>query len=125
MPLAQRLPKLGGFHNRFKKVYAIVNLSRLSRFPDGSTVDPEVLVGAGLADAGREIKVLAAGKFGRQLNVAAHAFSAGARAAIEARGGTVILLGAPAAEEAAREPEGATAGTPDVSAEAQQEPVQE
>src|SRR5207249_3587496 len=36
MPLAQRIPKLPGFKNPFKKVYAVVNISKLSRFRDGS-----------------------------------------------------------------------------------------
>src|SRR5919108_418242 len=36
MPLAQRLPKLGGFKNPFKKAYAVVNLTRLNRFEDGT-----------------------------------------------------------------------------------------
>ena len=39
MPLAQRLPKMGGFKNRFKTVYAVVNLSKLNRFEDGATVE--------------------------------------------------------------------------------------
>src|ERR1700756_3868764 len=48
MPLAQRLPKLPGFKNPFKKVYAVVNVSKLSRFADGSKVDAEALHEAGL-----------------------------------------------------------------------------
>jgi large subunit ribosomal protein L15 len=95
MPLAQRLPKLPGFKNPFKKVYAVVNLSKLSRFDDGSKVDAEVLVEAGLARAGEEIKVLGTGGLRRKLTVVAHAFSASAREAIEARGGSVTVLGEP------------------------------
>src|ERR671937_1666119 len=49
MPLAQRLPKLGGFKNRFKKVYAVVNLSKLNRFSEGSSVGPELFYESGLA----------------------------------------------------------------------------
>src|ERR1700726_553060 len=52
MPLAQRLPKLGGFKNPFKIDYAIVNLSKLSRFKDGATLDQAAFVEAGLADQG-------------------------------------------------------------------------
>jgi large subunit ribosomal protein L15 len=95
MPLAQRLPKLPGFKNPFKKVYAVVNVSKLSRFDDGSKVDAEALVGAGLARAGLEIKVLGTGDLKRKLTVEAHAFSASAREAIEARGGSVTVLGEP------------------------------
>src|ERR671923_395404 len=48
MPLSQRLPKLPGFKNRFKKVYVVVNLSKLSRFADGAKVDATSLAEAGL-----------------------------------------------------------------------------
>src|SRR5712691_8301259 len=75
MPLAQRLPKLPGFKNPFKKVYAVVNLTRLSRFDDGAAVTPEVLVQLGVVDPGDEVKVLGAGKLRRKLNVTAHAVS--------------------------------------------------
>src|SRR5579872_4592882 len=44
MPLSQRLPKLPGFKNPFKKVYSVVNLSKLSRFPDGTKVDADMLL---------------------------------------------------------------------------------
>ena len=42
MPLTRRLPKRG-FNNRFKKVYAIVNLSQLKDFEAGAIVDLETL----------------------------------------------------------------------------------
>lgn len=95
MPLAQRLPKLGGFRNPFKKEYAVVNLSKLSRFKDGDEVTPEVLYTEGLAGEGAEIKILGAGKLRRKLTVTAHAVSESARRAIEARGGTVTVLNTP------------------------------
>src|SRR5439155_13285703 len=95
MPLAQRLPKLGGFKNPFKKVYAVVNLTRLNRFEDGSTVGPEAFYESGLATKGQEIKVLGAGHLARKLSVEAHAFSESSRAAIEAMGGSVKVLGEP------------------------------
>jgi large subunit ribosomal protein L15 len=101
MPLAQRLPKLGGFKNPFKIEYAIVNLSKLSRFKDGTSLDQAAFVEAGLADQGQKVKVLGAGKLRRKLNVTADAISESARAAIEARGGTVSV-GAPAGRAAAR-----------------------
>jgi large subunit ribosomal protein L15 len=95
MPLAQRIPKLPGFKNRFKKMYEVVNVSKLHRFEDGVTVDVELLVEAGLARPGLEIKVLGTGDLRRKLDVEAHAFSQSARAAIEARGGSVKVLGQP------------------------------
>lgn len=92
MPLAQRLPKLGGFKNPFKKRYALVNLSKLNRFEDGATVDAAALVASGLADETEEVKVLGAGRLRRRLTVRAHAFTESARRAIEARGGEVQVL---------------------------------
>src|SRR5919204_3368232 len=53
MPLAQRLPKLGGFKNPFKKTYAVVNLTRLNRFAAGATVDLEAFYENGLAAKGQ------------------------------------------------------------------------
>ena len=38
MPYAQRIPKLPGFKNPFKKTYAVVNVSKLRRFGDGATI---------------------------------------------------------------------------------------
>jgi large subunit ribosomal protein L15 len=94
MPLAQRLPKLGGFKNPFKKVYAVVNLTKLNRFEDGATVEPKDFWQAGLARAGMAVKVLGTGKLRRKLTVTAHAASETARAAIEARGGQLTIAGA-------------------------------
>jgi large subunit ribosomal protein L15 len=93
MPLSQRIPKLPGFKNPFKKVYAVVNVSKLSRFQDGAKVDAESLVEAGLVKGNREIKILGAGRMKRRLTVEAHAISGSARAAIEKAGGTVTVLG--------------------------------
>src|SRR5579864_9466666 len=99
MPLAQRIPKLPGFKNPFKKVYTLVNVSKLSRFPDGTRVNAEALLEAGLVHAGVEIKILGAGGLQRKLDVEAHAFSESARQAIERRGGSVKVLGEPKREK--------------------------
>ena len=95
MPLSQRLPKLPGFKNPFKKIYSVVNISKLSRFPDGSKVDAASLAEVGLVRAGLDVKVLGTGSLDRKLTVVAHAFSNSAREAIEARGGTVTVIGEP------------------------------
>jgi large subunit ribosomal protein L15 len=93
MPLAQRLPKLRGFHNRFKKDYAVVNVSKLSRFEPGSVVDPQVLREAGLVGNARDgVKVLGAGRLKVKVTLRVHRVSAGARAAVEKAGGSVELL---------------------------------
>ena len=99
MPLSQRLPKLPGFKNPFKKVYEVVNVSKLSRFGDGTTVDASVLAEAGLVRVGMEIKILGAGRMKRKLTVEAHAISNSAREAIEKAGGTVKVLAEPKAKK--------------------------
>ena len=95
MPLSQRLPKLPGFNNPFKKVYAVVNLSKLRIFEDGAKVDANSLVEAGLARPGEDVKILGTGDLKRKLTVEAHSFSLSARAAIESLGGSVTVLGEP------------------------------
>ncbi|HBQ25828.1 MAG TPA: 50S ribosomal protein L15, partial [Syntrophomonas sp.] len=47
MPLQRRIPKRG-FTNIFKKEYAIVNIRDLNSFENGSEINPEVLLNAGL-----------------------------------------------------------------------------
>jgi large subunit ribosomal protein L15 len=95
MPLAQRIPKLPGFKNPFHRQFSVVNLSKLSRFPDGTKVDADVLLEAGLVHQGMEIKVLGTGDLKRKLTVEAHFFSVSAREAIEKLGGSVKVLGEP------------------------------
>jgi large subunit ribosomal protein L15 len=93
MPFSQRIPKLPGFKNPFKKLYDVVNVSKLSRFGDGAKVDAEALVDARLIHGDRQIKILGTGRLKRKLTVEAHAFSTSAREAIEKAGGTVTVLG--------------------------------
>jgi large subunit ribosomal protein L15 len=85
MPLVRRVPKRG-FTNIFRTVYAVVNLGDLEGFE--GDVTPDSLAEAGLVRRGRPLKVLGDGEVGRALTVKAHAFSASARAKIEAAGGT-------------------------------------
>lgn len=89
MPLSRRLPKRG-FHNPFRKEYAIVNLGSLERFDAGATVDADALRERGLVRGRKQkVKILAKGDLGKALTVRADAFSAKAREIIVARGGTV------------------------------------
>jgi large subunit ribosomal protein L15 len=100
MRLAQRLPKLRGFRNRWRKEYAVVNLGKLNRFEDDTVVDYEILKKAGIVGSARDgVKLLAAGTLGRRLTIRVTRASAAARAAVEAAGGSVELLGVPEAEE--------------------------
>jgi large subunit ribosomal protein L15 len=95
MPLIRRMPKRGFNHRRFATRYLAVNVAALERFDDGATVDEAVLRQAGLAHPARRvvgIKILGDGELTKKLTVNAHAFSASARAKIEARGGTCALV---------------------------------
>ncbi|MBP7754794.1 MAG: 50S ribosomal protein L15 [Thermoanaerobaculia bacterium] len=91
MPLVRRVPKRG-FKNIFRIEYAVVNLAQFDRFE--GEVDPAMLAARGLVPAGKRVKVLGQGELGRALRVRAHAFSASARAKIEAAGGVCEELSA-------------------------------
>jgi large subunit ribosomal protein L15 len=94
LPLAQRIPKLKGFHNPFRVAYAVVNLDTLENFA-GDVASPVTLEAVGLVRKGALVKVLGRGELHRAIRVQAHAVSASARAAIEAAGGSVEILPMP------------------------------
>ena len=90
LALIKRLPYKKGFKNIFKITYRPINLDQLTHFDDGATVDPESLQNAGLLDAKTEkYKLLARGSIAKKLIVRAHKFSAKAREAVEAAGGSI------------------------------------
>jgi len=94
--LTMRTPKLRGFHNRWKKRFAVLNLTRLNRFDEGAEVRPEMLLEVGIVkDVGAGIKVLGTGDLRRKLTIHAHRFSAEARRKIEAAGGTAAVIEVP------------------------------
>lgn len=93
MPLQRRIPKRG-FNNIFAKEIAIVNVSAIDeKFADGAVVDIEALKNAGLIkDELDGVKVLGNGEITKKLTIKANAFSAGAKAKIEAAGGKAEIL---------------------------------
>ena len=92
MPLYRRIPKRG-FHNRNTQDIVAINLSALERFEDGSVVDVEALLAAGIIKNPRDgVKILGNGELTKKLTVKANAFSAGAQAKIEAAGGTCEVI---------------------------------
>jgi large subunit ribosomal protein L15 len=106
MPLHMQQGKLRGSNRKmsmpmgpFRTHSVGVNVGRLDAFEANAVVDPAALAAAGLVknNANRDwpIKILAHGEIDRPLTVRAHAFSAAARAKIEAAGGTAEVLGAP------------------------------
>ncbi|MGC8879043.1 MAG: 50S ribosomal protein L15 [Anaerolineae bacterium] len=93
LPLVRRLPFKRGFTNIWRVEYAEVNLERLAGFAPGSEVSPETLAAAGIVKSARQpVVILGRGKVEHPLTVKAHRVSSGARAEIEAAGGTVEIL---------------------------------
>lgn len=91
-PLYRRIPKRG-FTNINKKTWALVNVKDLNVFEDGQEVSPEVLVKAGLIKNMKfPVKVLNEGELSKKLTVKAQQFSAAAKEAIEAAGGTCEVI---------------------------------
>lgn len=110
MPLHMRQRKLRGPHMKksmpfepFRTHSQSVNLIDLGkRFNDGDEVTPETLLAAGLATRkGIDVKLLGnGGKLDKKLTIRVHGASKSARAAVEAAGGTVELIGASAGDDA-------------------------
>jgi large subunit ribosomal protein L15 len=95
MKLIRRLPKRG-FKNPTRREWLAVNVGDLVRFEAGAEVTLAALRQAGLANgAAAGVKLLGNGELDRKLTVRVQAFSASARAKIEAAGGTCEV--APAA----------------------------
>ena len=90
MPLARRLPKRG-FRNTFRKEIIAVNIEQLKRFPEGTLIDEDVLLQAGLVKRkGDGIKILGKGDLGHPLSIKMRRVSRSARSKIEAAGGSII-----------------------------------
>jgi large subunit ribosomal protein L15 len=93
MPLIRRIPKRGFNNVRHGTRYLPVNLESLNQFEEGARVDEAALRSLGLANGrGDGVKILGNGELTRKLAVVAHAFSASAKAKIEAKGGTCELV---------------------------------
>jgi large subunit ribosomal protein L15 len=101
MPIHMRMRKLRGPHMKksmpfepFRTHTQPVNLKDLEeRFDSGSEVTVELLAKANLAKRrGIPVKILAKGEITKPLTVQAHAFSGKAREAIEAAGGTCVIV---------------------------------
>ena len=88
MPLYRRLPKRG-FTNINSKEIVGINVSVLERFENDSVVSVETLLETGVIKNPQDgVKILGNGELTKELVVKANAFSEGAKAKIEAVGGT-------------------------------------
>jgi large subunit ribosomal protein L15 len=115
-PLHMRIPKLRGFKNPFRIEFEVVNVGAIaaavergafdgaeSPAPKGKgkaaaqlTINQDLLRAAGLVRTlNKPLKVLGNGEVSTALFVVADAFTASARAKIEAAGGTVSVLEVP------------------------------
>ena len=76
LPLYRRLPKRGYSNYPFKKEYAVIKLSDLNVFEDGTVVTPALLKERGIVKKQLSgIKVLGEGQLEKKLTVQAHKFS--------------------------------------------------
>ena len=92
MPLFQRLPKRG-FHNRFRRHWAVVNVGSLNSFDDGSAISPQMLMDKGLVKNLKDgLKILGNGDLSKKLTVQAHSFSEQAVKKIETAGGRTEVI---------------------------------
>lgn len=92
MPLYRRIPKRG-FTNRNTKEIVSINVSALERFDNDAVVTVETLIEAGVIKNPRDgVKILGDGELTKKLNVKVNAFSEGAKAKIEALGGTCEVI---------------------------------
>ena len=93
MPLQRRLPKRG-FTSRNRQQYALVNLSKLNQFDEGTAVTPELLAANGLIRKKTDlVKILANGDLTVKLSIRAHKFSAKAAEKVAALGGSIEVIG--------------------------------
>ncbi len=93
LPLYRKLPKRGFNNYRFGKQYTIVNVDALNGFEEGSVVDADALLAAGVISKVLDgIKVLGEGEVSKKITVKAAVFSATAKEKIEAVGGKTEVV---------------------------------
>ena len=94
MPLQRRLPKFG-FKNINRIEYKGINLGliqKISSKESSGVLNPDFFIKHGLANKNQKIKILGRGVLETALTIQAHAFTATAKSAIEAKGGKAEQL---------------------------------
>lgn len=94
MPLQRRIPKFG-FKNINRVEYVGINIDVLQGLIEKyslQTIDFETLRSHGLVSKSDLVKILGRGELKAKVEVKAHAFTASAKSAIEAKGGAAITL---------------------------------
>ena len=93
LPLYRRLPKRGFSNADFKIKFAVINVSDLNLFEEGSTITPELLKELGIIKNQLDgVKILGNGSIDKKLTVRAHKFSDKAKKAIETAGGKAEVI---------------------------------
>ena len=92
-PLYRRLPKRGFNNAQFATVYAVINVSDLNRFENGTVVSPALLKEVGLVKNQLDgIKVLGNGELTKKLTIQANKFSKTAVEKIEKSGSKIEVM---------------------------------
>jgi large subunit ribosomal protein L15 len=124
MPLIRRLPKRGFNNAAFHRNYAIVNLSDLASFKEGTVVNEQLLREKKmLRGNGDGLKILGDGELKHALTIEADKISASAREKIEKAGGSVTLRQKKAAQGPRGTEQPATAETEPAAAETKVKPA--
>ncbi len=94
MPLQRRVPKFG-FKNVNRIDHTGVNLDAIQRIVEAQNlteITVETLIKSGLASKNDLVKILGRGELKSKVNINVHAFTATAKAAIEAKGGVATEI---------------------------------
>ena len=93
LPLYRRLPKRGFSNALFKTEYAVINISDLNKFENGTVVTPALLKEKGIIKKQlKGIKVLGNGKLEKKLTIQAHKFSTSALEKIKESGSKAEVI---------------------------------
>ncbi len=94
-PLFRRLPKIHNFDQVKRRDWVLLNVGALNGLAANSEVNADFLVEKGLLrTTTQSLRILGNGDLNVALKVSAHHVSEGAKAKIEAAGGTVTVIGA-------------------------------
>jgi large subunit ribosomal protein L15 len=92
-PLMRRIPKRGFSNDQFQNRFAVLNVSDLEVFDDGTEVTPRLLEESGVLKQPLDgVKILGDGELTKKLTVKAHRFSKSALEKISAKGGEAVTL---------------------------------
>lgn len=93
LQLYRRLPKRGFSNAKFKTEYAVINVSDLDKFDEGTVITPELLKEVGMVKKQLSgIKVLGNGEITKKVTVRAHRFTSTALRKLEESGSKTEVI---------------------------------